>query len=272
MRAPESHHETESTLQPKTEASEVPLLTPGDGGNGGVPGQYQTREDLEKALNETKKSEAQLVESEARLQTIIDMVPSFLWTSLPDGSKEYLNKRWYDYTGLPLEEGQGWGWKVVVHPEDLDRLVREWLALMDSRKPGELETRIRRYDGVYRWFLIRVVPLLDEQGNVVKWFGSNTDIEDRKRAEEKLRQDERELRQIADAVPQAINVMDPKGKVLYANKGLLEYTGLSAEDVKAEDFRARIFHPDDFRNIKQERERLLAAGLPFEIEQRARRK
>jgi formate hydrogenlyase transcriptional activator len=214
----------------------------------------------------------ELIKSEARLRTIIDMVPSFLWTSLPDGSKEYLNKRWYDYTGLSLEEGQGWGWKVVVHPEDLDRLVREWLALVESRKPGELETRIRRYDGVYRWFLIRVVPLLDEQGNVVKWFGSNTDIEDRKRAEEKLRQDEIELRQIADAVPQAINVMDPKGKVLYANKGLLEYTGLSAEDVKAEDFRARIFHPDDFRNIKEERERLLAAGLPFEIEQRARRK
>jgi PAS domain S-box-containing protein len=266
MTAPESHHETESTLQAKMDdVSEVLLVTPGEGGNSGVPEQYQTREDLEKALNETKKSEA-------HLQQIIDMVPSFLWTSLPDGSKEYLNKRWYDYTGLSLEEGQGWGWKVVVHPEDLDRLVREWLALMDLRKPGELETRIRRYDGVYRWFLIRVVPLLDEQGNVVKWFGSNTDIEDRKRAEEKLRQDEIELRQIADAVPQAINVMDPKGKVLYANKGLLEYTGLSAEDVKAEDFRARIFHPDDFRNIKEERERLLAAGLPFEIEQRARRK
>jgi formate hydrogenlyase transcriptional activator len=214
----------------------------------------------------------ELIKSEARLRTIIDMVPSFLWTSLPDGSKEYLNKRWYDYTGLSLEEGQGWGWKIVVHPEDLDRLIREWLALVESRKPGELEARIRRYDGVYRWFLIRVVPLLDEQGNVVKWFGSNTDIEDRKRTEEKLRQDEIELRQIADAVPQAINVMDPEGKVLYANKGVLEYTGLSAEDVKAEDFRARIFHPDDFRNIKEERERLLAAGLPFEIEQRARRK
>ena len=74
----------------------------------------------------------------------------------PDGSKEYLNKRWYEYTGLSLEEGKGWGWKVVVHPDDLDRLVREWLALVDARKPGALETRIRRYDGEYRWFLIRI--------------------------------------------------------------------------------------------------------------------
>ena len=108
----------------------------------------------------------------ARLQTLIDTVPSFLWTSLPDGSKEYLNKRWYEYTGLSLEEGKGWGWKVVVHPDDLDRLIREWLALVEARKPGELETRIRRYDGEYRWFLIRIVPQLDAEGNVVRWFGS----------------------------------------------------------------------------------------------------
>src|ERR1700692_1386811 len=76
----------------------------------------------------------EIVESEARLRTIIDMVPSFLWTSLPDGAKEYLNQRWYDYTGLSAEEGKGWGWTVVVHPEDLDRLVREWAALVESRK------------------------------------------------------------------------------------------------------------------------------------------
>src|ERR1700692_1659866 len=85
-----------------------------------------------------------------RLQTVIDTVPSFLWTSLPDGSKEYLNKRWYEYTGLTLEEGKGWGWKVVVHPDDLERLIREWLALVEARKLSELETRIRGYDGEYR--------------------------------------------------------------------------------------------------------------------------
>jgi formate hydrogenlyase transcriptional activator len=268
MRAPESHHETESTLQPKTEASEVPLVTPGDGGNGGVPDQYLTREDLEKALNEAKKSGAQLVESEARLRTIIDMVPSFLWTSLPDGSKEYLNKRWYDYTGLSLEEGQGWGWKVVVHPEDLDRLVREWLALVDSRKPGELETRIRRYDGAYRWFLIRVVPLLDEQGNVVKWFGSNTDIEDRKRAEEKLRQDEIELRQIADAIPHNIVVIRPDGTRLYANRTFLEYTGVEPEDVHSEGLYAQKLHPDDLEQSNKQRQTGLERGKPFEMEYR----
>src|SRR6266446_1224528 len=208
----------------------------------------------------------------ARLQTVIDTVPSFLWTSLPDGSKEYLNKRWYEYTGLSLEQGKGWGWKVVVHPDDLDQLVREWRALLDAPKPGELETRIWRYDGEYRWFLIRVVPQLDAEGNVVRWFGSNTDIEDRKRTEKKLLEEERELRRITDAIPQTIVVLDPKGQPLYANQAMLDYTGLTMQDVIASDFRARTYHPEDLERVREERKAGLARGLPFEIEQRALRK
>jgi formate hydrogenlyase transcriptional activator len=213
-----------------------------------------------------------LSQEAARLQTVIDTVPSFLWTSLPDGSKEYLNKRWYEYTGLPLEQGRGWGWKVVVHPDDMDQLLRDWLASVDARKPGELETRIRRYDGEYRWFLIRVVPQLDAEGNLVRWFGSNTDIEDRKRAEKKLLEDEREFRRITDAIPQAIVVQDPSGHPLYANQAALDYTGLTMQDVVNSDFRARIFHPEDLERLREERQAALARGLPFEIEQRARRK
>ena len=213
-----------------------------------------------------------LGEEAVRLQTVIDTVPSFLWTSLPDGSKEYLNKRWYEYTGLPLEQGKGWGWKVVVHPDDLDRLVREWQALLDAPKPGELETRIRRYDGEYRWFLIRVVPQFDAEGNVVRWFGSNTDIEDRKRAEKKLLEEERELRRITDAIPQTIVVLDSKGHPLYANQAMLDHTGLTMQDVLTSDFRARIYHPEDLERVREERKAGLARGLPFEIEQRVRRK
>ena len=208
----------------------------------------------------------------ARLQTVIDTGPSFLWTSFPDGSKEYLNKRWYEYTGLSLEEGKGWGWKVVVHPDDLDRLIREWLALVEARKPGELETRIRRYDGEYRWFLIRIVPQLDAEGNVVRWFGSNTDIEDRKRAETKLLEDEREFRRITDAIPQTIVVLDPSGDPLYANQAVLEYTGLTMQEVLSSEFRARMFHPEDVEKVREERQAAYARGLPFEIEQRTRRK
>jgi formate hydrogenlyase transcriptional activator len=204
----------------------------------------------------------------ARLQTVIDTVPSILWTSFPDGSKEYLNKRWYEYSGLTQEQGKGWDWKVAVHPDDLNRLLRELLALVDARKPGELETRVRRYDGEYRWFLIRVVPQLDAGGNVVRWFGSNTDIEDRKRAETKLLDDERELRWITDAIPHTIVVLNPKGNALYANHKMLDDTGLTMQDVLTSDFRARIYHPEDLERALKGREEGLARGLPFEIEQR----
>src|ERR1700735_3801464 len=206
------------------------------------------------------------------LQALIDTVPSFLWTSFPDGSKEFLNRRWYEYTGLTPEQGKGWGWKVVVHPDDLDRLIREWLGLLNDPKPGELETRIRRYDGEYRWFLIRVLPEFDAEGNVVRWLGSDTDIEDRKRVETKLLKDERELRQITDAIPHPIAVLDPKGKALYANQTMLDYTGLTMQDVLASDFRARTFHPEDLERVDEARQAGFARGLPFEIELRALRK
>jgi len=213
-----------------------------------------------------------LAREAARLQALIDTVPSFLWTSFPDGSKEFLNKQWYEYTGLTQEQGKGWGWKVVVHPDDLDRLVREWLALLNDPKPGELETRIRRYDGEYRWFLIRVLPEFDAEGNVVRWFGSDTDIEDRKRAETKLLEDERELRRITDAIPQTIVVLDPSGDPLYANQAVLEYTGLTMQEVLSSEFRARMFHPEDVEKVREERQAAYARGLPFEIEQRTHRK
>ncbi len=222
--------------------------------------------------HEQSDAPERLGQEAARLQTLIDTVPSFLWTSFPDGSKEFLNRRWYEYTGLTLEQGKGWGWKVVVHPDDLDRLIREWLALLNDPKPGELETRIRRYDGEYRWFLIRVLPEFDAEGKVVRWYGSDTDIEDRKRAEHKLVEDGRELRRITDAIPQSIVVLDPSGDPLYANQAVLEYTGLTMQDVVSSEFRARMFHPEDIERLREERQAAYARGLPFEIEQRTRRK
>src|SRR5260370_23788491 len=100
-----------------------------------------------------------------------------------------------------------------------------------------------RYDGESRWFLIRVAPQFDAERKVSRWFGSNTDIEDRKRAEKKLLEDQRELRRITDAIPQTIVVLDPSGNPLYANQAVLDYTRFTMQDVVTSDFRARIFHP-----------------------------
>jgi len=114
--------------------------------------------------------------------------------------------------------------------------------------------------------------LQEESGEILRWYGTNTDIEDRKRTEEKLREDEREIRRITDAIPQTIAVLNPSGVPIYANQALLDYTGLTIDDVISSDFRARIFHPEDLERLHDEREAALLRGLPFEIEQRALRK
>src|SRR5437879_10563045 len=144
--------------------------------------------------------------------------------------------------------------------------------LLTCRESGEIEARLRRYDGVYRWFLKRVEPFRDETGKLLRWYGTSTDIESLKQTEEKLREEERELRRITDAIPQAIVVQDPSGAPIYANQATLDYTGLAAEDVIAPLFRERIFHRDDLERLRDERKAALSRGVPFEIEQRARRK
>jgi formate hydrogenlyase transcriptional activator len=191
---------------------------------------------------------------------------------LSDGSNDFVNRRWSDYTGLSQEEVKQVGCKVAIHPEDLPKWLDQWRTLLASGAGGEIEARLRRYDGDYRWFLIRVEPLQEESGEILRWYGTNTDIEDRKRTEEKLREDEREIRRITDAIPQTIMVQDPSGVPIYANQAILDYTGLTIDDVVSSDFRARIFHPEDLERLHDKREAALLRGLPFEFEQRALRK
>ena len=210
--------------------------------------------------------------SEARLRRIIDTIPALVSCFLPDGSNEFLNRRWHDYTGLSPEESQHGGWQQAVHPDDLPRLMDRWYEARATGEPGEIETRLRRHDGMFRWFFVRAEPLRDEIGTAVKWYATSTDIEDRKQAEEKLRQDERELRRITDVIAQMIVVHDPEGTPIYANKAVLDYTGLTIDDVTRPDFRSRITHPDDSERLRDIRQAALLRGLPFEIEARARRK
>jgi PAS domain S-box-containing protein len=134
-------------------------------------------------VTEGTRIEEALRRSEEYLRRTIDTIPILAWCSRPDGSNEFLNQRWLDYTGLSIEAARDWGWKVAIHPEDLSRLLDVWHKLLASGEPGELEARLRRFDGVYRWFLFRAEPLFDETGNIVKWYGTNTDIDDRKWAE-----------------------------------------------------------------------------------------
>ena len=206
------------------------------------------------------------------VRLIVDRIPAFTWSAHADGSVEFVNQRWREYAGLSPEESQGWGWQVAIHPEDLPSLMRKWRELLTSGEPGEIEARMRRHDGIFRWFLIRFEPFRDETGKVVMWYGVSADIEDLKQSQERLREDERELRRITDAIPQTIVVQNPCGVPIYANQATLDYTGLTADDVITPNFRERIFHPEDLEKFRNERNAALARGLPFEFEHRALRK
>lgn len=190
----------------------------------------------------------ELDESEKNLRRAIDVVPALAWFARPDGSMEFLNKRWHDYTGLSPAETVGWGFQAAFHPEDREKGIQRCQSLATENGPAEREIRLRRHDGVYRTFHIRIEPLRDETGRIIRWYGTSTDIEALKQTEEKLKEDERELRRITDAIPQAIVVQDPAGNSLYANRVTLDYTGLAMEDVVKPDFRERIFHPEDISN------------------------
>jgi PAS domain S-box-containing protein len=144
----------------------------------------------ETAERELQRQNERLQRSERELREVIETIPSMAWSAAADGAAEFFNRRWLEYAGLTADQARGWGWTVAVHPDDLKPLVDYWQTIMASGQSGEIEGRLRRFDGVYRWFLFRATPSFDDNGRVVKWYGTNTDIEERKRAEGALKHSE----------------------------------------------------------------------------------
>jgi formate hydrogenlyase transcriptional activator len=161
--------------------------------------------------------------------------------------------------------------RTDFHPDDLENLRDERRASLARGLPFQVEQRALRKDGQYRWFLIRYNPLGDERGNVIRWYATGTDIEHRKQAENKLRQEERELRQLIDFLPQHVLVLDKDGALLQANKTMLDYKGCTLEEMKGGGTRERItrdVYPDDLDRIQNERSAGLSRGMPFGMEKR----
>jgi PAS domain S-box-containing protein len=197
---------------------------------------------------------------EERLRLIVDTIPAIVWRKLPDGSADFLNRKFREYTGLSLEHSLGWGWMNAFHPDD--RLMEEWRAALAAEKPFEKEARVRRADGQYRWFLIRAVPLRDEQRNIVKWYGTTSDIEDLKRAEDRIRL-------VINTIPVMAWTVRRDGVVDFVNQRWLDYTGLSLEEEIEDPTRA--VHPEDLPRIMKKWLADMAAGEPSEDEMRLRR-
>jgi PAS domain S-box-containing protein len=147
-----------------------------------------TNEQLRKEIAERERADEALHQSEDRLRLVIDTIPALVWSKFPDCSADFLNQRFREYTGLSVKEGLGEGWLKAIHPEDPASSVDEWRAAFAAGKPFEFEARLRRADGEYRWFLFRGEPLRDQAGKIVKWYGTSTEIEDRKQAEWSLQE------------------------------------------------------------------------------------
>src|SRR5579864_2921837 len=155
--------------------------------------------------------------NEDRLRLVIDTAPAMLHSARPDGYVDFFNKRWLEYVDVSFEDIRGWQWTNVIRPADVDGVVGKWRSSLETGKPFEAEARLRRSDGEYRLMLFRKLPLRDETGSIVKWYGSAFDIEDRKRAEQELTGSEEKYRVIVEAASDAVISMDENGGILLAN-------------------------------------------------------
>jgi len=164
---------------------------------------------LEKLNEGQRQTEARLSEAERELRLTLDSIPAIIWRGGSNGYVQQLNKRWFDYTGTTYEQVRGRGWKSCVHPDDLEHLVDAGDKYVASGIPIDSEARLRRFDGEYRWFLFRPVPARDETGRIVAWYGAVLDIEDRKRAEQKAVEAERQAEETR---------RDAQDKLAHANR------------------------------------------------------
>ena len=180
---------------------------------------------------ERREAEEQIRNSERNLRTTIDTIPAFVFSALPDGSFDFVSQSWFDYSGLSPEEVYGWDWATVVHPEDRDRAVEIWRESLATGEPRENEHRVRQANGEYRWFLARNSALRDEKGDIVKWYVVLVDIENQKRAEEQLRNSERNLRTTIDTIPAYVFSALPDGSFDFVSQSLLIIMGLPPEAV-----------------------------------------
>ena len=190
---------------------------------------------------------------------------------MPNGDLDFFNRGWLEYLGLSNTDLLGWRWTSTIHPEDVEELVAKWRAALESGETFVAESRVRRADGEYRWLLHREEPLRNEAGEIVKWYGSSIEIEERKTAEEKIREQETELRQILDLTPQHIGVFGPDGSRLYANHTALEYFGITLEQWRepgSSFIELHLVHPDDREHFLDERKKGFLEGKPYEFEVR----
>ena len=206
-------------------------------------------------IDDRKRAEDALRSNEQNLRLIVDTIPGFVSTANSAGEVELVNRQVLEYFGKTIEEMKNWSTSDAVHPDDLPHMIDAYRRAIETGQPLDVENRSRRADGVYHWFQVRVRPQRDAEGRIVRWYNLSTDIDERKRAEvaltkafDEIAKSEAELRTIIDAIPQLIVALRADGKFLNANQAVLEYTGLTKEEVSSQSF-GDTFHPEDTDEI-----------------------
>ena len=272
----------------------VPLTTPhrrlGALGMSGSPGTVYSNDDIsflrligrvvafaiddnfnlrraEDAQRELQRQNELLRRSERDLREVIETIPSMAWSAAPDGSADFFNKRWLAYAGLTADQAQGWGWTVAVHPDDLKTLVDYWQTIMASGQSGEIEARVRRFDGVYRWFLFRATPSFDD-GRVIKWYGTNTDIEELKRVEGALKRSETYLAEAQRLTHTGSCAIDGTSReILYWSEEMFRLFGFDPQQgLPLWDQWVQRIHPEDRDKFKMAGDRTFLEKVHCDVE------
>jgi len=198
-----------------------------------VTEQWKARAELEKAFEEIKQRTEAARRSERELRDVVNTVPAYVWRTSPEGHVDFVNDRWLQFTGLALEEAFGWKWEAVLHPDDRTRVVADWHTALRNGRAMESEARVRRADGEYCWWFIRNVPLRDETGKLVRWYGTAIEIEDRKRAEQALRKSEERWRSVFENSAIGVALTDLNGRFLATNHVYQTMVGYTEEELRA---------------------------------------
>ena len=221
-------------------------------------------------IDARKEAEAALAETERQFEVLADSIPQLAWMANPHGVRFWYNRRWYEYTGMPPGPVSATAWEAFHHPDELSRVVENYVHSIAAGVPFELESPLRGADSNYRWFLTRVTPIADSHGSVLRWFGTNTDITESRQAREELRRSEREMRLLADAMPQMAWIADTEGNSEFYNQRCYDHFKLSFEEIAGGGWLDAI-HPVDRPKTVAVRNRAFASGTPYEVEYRLRK-
>jgi PAS domain S-box-containing protein len=223
---------------------------------------------VEAAERELQRQNERLQRSERELREVIETIPSMAWSAAPDGAAEFFNRRWLEYAGLTADQARGWGWTVAVHPDDLNPLVEYWRTIMASGQSGEVEARLRRFDGIYRWFLFRATASLDHNERVIKWYGTNTDIEERKRAEQALRRSEAYLAEAQRLTYTGSCAIDGTShEILYWSEEMFRLFGFDPQEgLPTWDQWVQRIHPEDRDKFRMAGDRTFLEKVHCDVE------